>query len=66
MVPDNLSEEEAARKRPSIAFGVERLGLLALKAPLLWTVVLLALCVGAVFGLERIGPIRSNTVSTRP
>jgi predicted RND superfamily exporter protein len=72
MVPDNLSEEEAARKRPSIAFGVERIGLLALRAPLVWALALLALCVIAVIGLERIKVddslsqlFRSDTVEYR-
>lgn len=45
---------KAARALPSIAFGVERLGLIAMRTPVLSIVVLLLLCVGAFFGLERI------------
>jgi predicted RND superfamily exporter protein len=45
---------KAARALPSIAFGVERLGLVAMRTPILSIVVLLLMCVGAFFGLERI------------
>jgi predicted RND superfamily exporter protein len=38
----------------SIAFGLERLGLIAVRAPIVSCIVLLALMVGAVFGIERI------------
>jgi len=38
----------------SIAFGLERIGLLAVKAPILSCLVLAALIVGAVFGIYRI------------
>ncbi|MBR0824232.1 MMPL family transporter [Bradyrhizobium manausense] len=38
----------------SIAFGLERLGLIAVQAPVIACVVLIALIVGAVFGIERI------------
>ncbi|OAF07001.1 RND transporter [Bradyrhizobium centrolobii] len=38
----------------SIAFGLERLGLIAVRAPVVSCLVLLALIVGAVFGIERI------------
>jgi uncharacterized protein len=38
----------------SIAFGLERLGLIAVKAPIVSCIILLALIVGAVFGIERI------------
>jgi predicted RND superfamily exporter protein len=48
------AEEDAARRSLSIAFGIERLGLVAMKAPILSCVVLLVLCVGAFFGLQRI------------
>jgi predicted RND superfamily exporter protein len=44
----------AARALPSIAFGIERLGLVAMRTPIASLVVLLILCVGAFFGLERI------------
>src|ERR1700682_1876607 len=38
----------------SIAFGLERIGLIAVKAPVLSVVILLALMVAAIFGIERI------------
>src|SRR3954469_7169579 len=38
----------------SIAFGIERLGLIAVKAPILSVVILLGLMILAVFGIERI------------
>lgn len=38
----------------SIAFGLERLGLIAVRAPIVSCIVLLALIVSAVFGIERI------------
>src|SRR5258708_13102797 len=38
----------------SIAFGLERIGLIAVKAPILSVVILLALMVAAIFGIERI------------
>ncbi|KRP99158.1 RND transporter [Bradyrhizobium yuanmingense] len=38
----------------SIAFGLERLGLIAVRAPIVSCIVLLALIVGAVFGIYRI------------
>src|SRR6185312_7266131 len=38
----------------SIAFGLERLGLIAVKAPIVSCIILLALIVAAVFGIERI------------
>jgi predicted RND superfamily exporter protein len=38
----------------SIAFGLERLGLIAVQAPIVSCIVLLALIVGAVFGIQRI------------
>jgi predicted RND superfamily exporter protein len=48
------TEAERARKLPSIAFGLERIGLIAIRAPILSCLILLALCVGAVFGIQRI------------
>lgn len=43
------------RKGPiSIAFGLERIGLIAVKAPILSCVILLALVIGAIFGIQRI------------
>ena len=38
----------------SIAFGLERIGLIAVRAPIVSCVILLALIVGAVFGIYRI------------
>ncbi|MBI3698961.1 MAG: MMPL family transporter [Afipia sp.] len=38
----------------SIAFGIERIGLIALKAPRLAAAILLGLCLVAVFGIQRI------------
>jgi predicted RND superfamily exporter protein len=42
------------RKRFSIAFGLERIGLIAMKTPWLSICILAALCVGAFLGLQRI------------
>ena len=38
----------------SIAFGLERIGLIAVRAPILSCIILLALVIGAVFGIHRI------------
>jgi len=38
----------------SIAFGLERIGLIAIKAPILACVVLVGLIIAALFGIERI------------
>jgi predicted RND superfamily exporter protein len=55
MLDQNLTRGDAdAQRPPSIAFGVERIGLIALKAPILSCIVLALLCIGAAFGLERI------------
>src|SRR5947209_15714810 len=47
---------EKIEQRPtaSIAFGLERIGLIAIQAPILSCIILLALIVGAIFGIERI------------
>ncbi len=51
----NVGAEEAAAGRSlSIAFGLERIGLIAMRAPVLSCIVLVALCIGAFFGLQRI------------
>src|SRR5665647_3153274 len=42
------------RRGPSIAFGLERLGLIAVQAPILSCIVLLGLFIAAVFGIDRI------------
>ncbi|GAA3846095.1 MMPL family transporter [[Pseudomonas] carboxydohydrogena] len=53
--PPNTSSVPAdPRRNFSIAFGLERIGLIAVKAPVLSLVILAALCVGAFFGLQRI------------
>jgi uncharacterized protein len=50
----HVGKVEEPRPGPSIAFGLERIGLIAVKAPVLSLIVLLALLVGAVFGVQRI------------
>jgi uncharacterized protein len=53
---DNEVHVEKVEERPtgSIAFGLERLGLIAVKAPIVSCIILLALIVAAVFGIKRI------------
>src|SRR3978361_767634 len=53
---DSEVHVEKLEKRPtdSIAFGLERLGLIAVKAPILSCIILVVLIIGAVFGIERI------------
>ena len=53
---DNEVHVEKIEQRPtaSIAFGLERLGLIAVQAPILSCIVLVALMIGAIFGIERI------------
>ena len=53
---DNEVHVEKTESRPtaSIAFGLERLGLVAVQAPILSCIVLLGLIVAAVFGIQRI------------
>ena len=50
----STSRRSRSRRRSSIAFGLERIGLIAIKAPILSCIILLALVIGAVFGIERI------------
>src|SRR6185437_7096356 len=45
---------EQPPKGLSIAFGLERIGLLAIKAPVVSCMILLVLIVGAIFGIQRI------------
>src|ERR1700758_3938425 len=47
---------EKIEQRPtaSIAFGLERIGLIAVQAPIWSCIVLVALVIGAIFGIERI------------
>src|SRR5580693_10449019 len=53
---DNEIHVEMVEEPPakSIAFGLERLGLIPMKAPILSCIVLAILMVGAVFGIDRI------------
>src|SRR4030081_4084683 len=53
---DSEVHVETIEQRPtaSIAFGLERLGLIAVQAPVLSCIILVGLIIGAVFGLERI------------
>src|SRR6476661_1012820 len=53
---DSEVHVEKIEQRPtaSIAFGLERLGLIAVQAPILSRIVLVALIVGAIFGIDRI------------
>src|SRR6476660_2418617 len=53
---DSEVHVEKIEQRPtaSIAFGLERLGLIAVQAPILSCIVLVALIVGAIFGIDRI------------
>ena len=41
-------------ERSSLAFGIERIGLISLRFPTLVTIVLIFLCIAAGFGIERI------------
>jgi predicted RND superfamily exporter protein len=57
MLQSNIIEpDDSSRKRGpiSIAFGLERIGLIAVRTPVLSCLILLALVVGAVFGIQRI------------
>src|ERR1700757_2964534 len=47
---------EKVEQRPmaSIAFGLERIGLIAVQKPVLSCIILLALIIGAIFGIDRI------------
>src|ERR1700691_1534415 len=53
---DSEVHVEKVEQRPtaSIAFGLERIGLIAVQAPILSCIVLVGLIIGAVFGIERI------------
>src|SRR6478735_4982741 len=46
--------EEPPPPGQSIAFGIERLGLIAVKAPILSCIILAGLMIAAIFGIERI------------
>src|ERR1700748_750021 len=47
-------EKVETRATASIAFGLERIGLIAVQAPILSCIILVGLIIGAVFGIERI------------
>src|SRR3984957_14880842 len=53
---DNVVHVEKDEHRPgvSIAFGLERLGLIAVQKPVLSCIILVALFIGALFGIDRI------------
>src|SRR3954447_8537560 len=53
---DNEVHVEKTEQRPtaSIAFGLERIGLMAVRAPILSCIVLVGLIVAALFGIQRI------------
>src|SRR6202048_3127536 len=50
--PDAKKLEQPARV--SIAFGLERIGLIAMRKPVLSCIILFAMVIGALFGIERI------------
>ncbi|MDB5547659.1 MAG: putative superfamily transporter [Tardiphaga sp.] len=52
-MPDAAADDVKARPA-SIAFGVERIGLFAVKAPIVSCLVLLVLVIAAIFGIQRI------------
>ena len=52
--PHDADVSASGRARFSIAFGLERIGLVAMRAPILSLCILVALCVAAFFGLQRI------------
>src|SRR5687767_9547811 len=57
MLEKNTIDPDAKKPAPptmSIAFGLERIGLVAMRAPVLSCIVLLAMVIGAVFGIYRI------------
>src|SRR3978361_2185646 len=53
---DSEVHVEKVEKRPtdSIAFGLERIGLIAVQKPILSCIILVGLFIGAVFGIDRI------------
>jgi predicted RND superfamily exporter protein len=52
--PDAAEKVAPNGRSSSIAFGLERIGLIAVRAPILSCIILLALVVGALFGIHRI------------
>ena len=55
-IRDNEIHVEMVEEPPtkSIAFGLERIGLIPMKAPILSCIVLVGLIIGAIFGIDRI------------
>src|SRR3979409_2392185 len=47
-------EKHEQRRGTSIAFGLERLGLIAVQRPILSCIILVGLFIGALFGIDRI------------
>src|SRR3981081_4382788 len=57
MLDKNINDPDTTKSEPrpvSIAFGLERIGLIAVRTPVLSCLILLALVVGAIFGIQRI------------
>ena len=52
--PDAADLTSPVKRSASIAFGLERIGLIAIRAPILSCIILLAMVIGAVFGIHRI------------
>src|SRR5476649_1011077 len=50
----HVEKTEQARPAVSIAFGLERIGLIAVRAPILSCIVLVGLIIAALFGIDRI------------
>src|ERR1700754_5282649 len=50
----HVQKAEQPPAGPSIAFGLERIGLIAVRAPILSCIILVALIIGAIFGIQRI------------
>jgi predicted RND superfamily exporter protein len=50
----HVQKTEQPPSGPSIAFGLERIGLVAVRAPILSCIILVALIVAAIFGIQRI------------
>ena len=61
-MPPSISENDNAtggvstqsRKLHPLAYGLERIGLIPLRAPILSAIILALLCIGAAFGVERL------------
>ena len=49
-----MSRRSRSRLPRSIAFGLERIGLIPMKAPILSCIILVVLIIGAIFGIDRI------------